>query len=98
MLFKTHLTMVVSTTSDQISVLRGHGEKKIYLIIRELLFADDAALVFYFEKGLQRLVSRFSQVCKVFDLVNSLSKIDILSQNTSSLLKFLFGDTHLKKN
>ena len=34
--------------------------------IRELLFADDAALVAHSEESLQRLLDKFSEACKSF--------------------------------
>ena len=52
------------------------------VLIRELLFADDAALTSHTEDGLQRLVTRFSLACKEFGLTISLKKTNIMVQGT----------------
>ncbi len=44
------------------------------VLIREMLFADDAALTSHTVDGLQQLVSRFSYACKEFGLTISLEK------------------------
>ena len=53
-------------------------------LIRELLFADDAALTSHTEDGLQELVSRLSHACKAFGLTISLKKTEILAQGTDT--------------
>ena len=52
------------------------------ILIRELLFADDAALTAHTETGLQQLVSSFSNACKEFGLQISLKKTNIMAQDT----------------
>nr|KAG5692478.1 hypothetical protein BaRGS_005024 [Batillaria attramentaria] len=54
------------------------------VLIREMLFADDAALTSHTEAGLQELVSRLSNACKEFGLTISLKKTNILAQDTDS--------------
>ena len=54
------------------------------VLIRELLFADDAALASHTEEGLQGLVDAFSDACKEFSLTISLKKTQILAQNVPS--------------
>ena len=54
------------------------------VLIRELLFADDAALTAHTEIGLQQLVSSFSNACKEFGLQISLKKTNIMAQDTQS--------------
>jgi hypothetical protein len=49
------------------------------VLIREMLFADDAALVSHTEAGLQQLVDLFSHACKQFSLI-SIKKTNILAQ------------------
>ncbi|XP_047498458.1 uncharacterized protein LOC125045297 [Penaeus chinensis] len=56
--------------------------KVIEVLIREMLFADDAALASHTEDGLQQLVSRFSAACKEFGLTISLKKTSIMVQGT----------------
>ena len=55
------------------------------VLIRELLFADDAALASHTEEGLQRLVDAFAEACKEFGLTISLKKTQILTQNATCL-------------
>ncbi|XP_063590370.1 uncharacterized protein LOC134767242 [Penaeus indicus] len=45
------------------------------VLIRELLFADDAALAAHTEAGLQRLIDRFAAACAEFGLNISLKKM-----------------------
>ena len=49
------------------------------ILIREMLFADDAALTSHTETGLQELVNRLSHACKEFGLSISLKKTNILA-------------------
>ena len=58
--------------------------KTAEVLIRELLFADDAALIAHSEIGLQKLVTSFSNACKEFGLQISLKKTNIMAQNASS--------------
>ena len=50
------------------------------VLIREMLFADDAALTSHTEDGLQQLVSRLSHACKEFGLTISLKKTNVMAQ------------------
>ncbi len=54
------------------------------VLIREMLFADDAALTSHTVDGLQQLVSRFSYACKEFGLTISLEKTNIMAQEKGS--------------
>ena len=54
------------------------------VLIRKLLFADDAALASHSEAGLQRLVDKLSHACKDFGLTISLKKTNILAQDAQS--------------
>eukprot|EP00795_Rhopilema_esculentum_P016040 gene16040-7386_t len=51
--------------------------------VRELLFADDAALVAQCEESLQRLLDTFSESCKSFRLRISLKKTLIMHQGSA---------------
>ena len=55
--------------------------KTLKVLIRELLFADDAALASHSEAGLQRLVDKLSRACKELGLTISLKKTNILAQD-----------------
>ena len=66
---------------------RLRAKTKAYLVlIRELLFADDAALTSHSEEGLQRLIDKLSHACKEFGLTISLRKTNILAQDAESPL------------
>ena len=49
-------------------------------LIRELLFADDAARVAHTETALQRLTSCFAEAAQLFGLEVSLKKTEVLHQ------------------
>ena len=51
-------------------------------LIRDMLFADDAAVATHTQEELQSLVDCFSQACKDFGLTISLKKTNVLGQNT----------------
>ena len=51
-------------------------------LIRDVLFADDAAVVTYTQRELHLLMDYFSQACKDFGLTISLKKTNILGQDT----------------
>ena len=53
-------------------------------IIRDLLFADDAAVATHKQQELQALMDRFSGACKEFGLTISLKKTNVLGQDTPS--------------
>jgi len=50
--------------------------------IRDMLFADDAAMVSHSEDGLQRLLNSFSNSCDLFGLTISLKKTQVMGQAT----------------
>lgn len=54
------------------------------VIIRDLLFADDVAIISHTEQQLQRLMDRFSQACDYFRLTISLQKTKVLSQDVDT--------------
>ena len=58
--------------------------KVIEVLIRELLFADDAALTSHTEDGLQQLVTCLSLACKEFGLTISLKKTNVTAQGTEA--------------
>ena len=54
------------------------------VLIRDMLFADDAAVVAHTQEGLQSLMDCFSQACKDFGLTISLKKTNVLGQDTET--------------
>jgi len=69
-------------------------------LIRELLFADDAALVAHSETALQRVTSCFAEASKLFGLKVSLKKTEVLHQPAPQEAyrppHITIGDTELK--
>ena len=51
------------------------------VLIREMLFADDAALASHTEEVLQRLMDRFANACKQFGLTISVKKTNVMGQD-----------------
>jgi len=54
--------------------------KTLEQLIRDLLFADDAALVAHTERALQRLTSCFAEAAQLFGLEVSMKKTEVLHQ------------------
>jgi hypothetical protein len=66
------------------NIARLRAKTKVRMVlIREMLFADDAALVSHTEDGLQQLVSHFSRACTEFGLTISLKKTNVMVQGTA---------------
>ena len=66
------------------------------VLIREMLFADDAALVAHTEEALQRLITRFAVACKEFGLTISLKKTNIMGQDVTEVPQIRIGDHTLE--
>ena len=54
------------------------------VLIRDILYADDAAVVAHTQEELQSLMDCFSQACKDFGLTISLKKTNVLGQDTET--------------
>ena len=61
-------------------------------LIRELLFADDAALVAHSEAGLQRLINLIAHACNEFRLQISLKKTEVMCQDVSCTASINIAD------
>ena len=66
------------------------------VLIRELLFADDAALTAHTEESLQRLITCFADACTEFGLTINLKKTNIMGQDVSSTPQISIGDHTLE--
>jgi len=53
------------------------------VLIRDMLFSDDAALATHSEEQLQSLMNRFSTACDLFSLMISLKKTQVMCQGTA---------------
>ena len=54
------------------------------VLIRELLFADDAALTTHKEEDFQQLISQFSHTCKKFGLTIRIRKTEVMGEDVPS--------------
>ena len=79
--------------------LQAHT-KTLEQLIRELLFADDAALVAHTETALQRVTSCFAEATQLFGLEVSLKKSEVLHQPAPQEAycppRITIGETELK--
>ena len=64
-------------------------------LIRDMLFADNAAVTTHTQQVLQALMDRFSQACKDFRLTISLKKTNVLGQDTVELPTITIDDYEL---
>ena len=64
-------------------------------LIKDMLFADDAAVTTHTQQELQALMDRFSQTCKDFELKISLKKTNVLVQDTMELPAITIDDYEL---
>ena len=55
-----------------------------HVVIQEMLFADDAALVTHTMEDLQQLIDRLSHACKEFGLTISIKKTNVMGQGIVS--------------
>ena len=53
--------------------------------VRDLLFADNATILTYTQDDLQRLLDRFSEVCRHFGLSISLAKTQVMGQDIKEI-------------
>ena len=66
------------------------------LLLREMLFADDAALSFHTQEGLQRLVNCLAHACREFGLIISLKKTNVMGQDVGEAPSISIGDYTLE--
>ena len=66
------------------NLARLHAKTKIrQVVIRKMLFGDDAALILLTEEGLQRLMDQLAQACTEFGLTMNLKKTKVMGQEVS---------------
>lgn len=66
------------------------------VLIREMLYADDAAFTAHTETALQRLITLFAEACTEFGLTISLKKTNIMGQDVSTAAKITIGEHTLE--
>ncbi|ESO05378.1 hypothetical protein HELRODRAFT_171770 [Helobdella robusta] len=94
--FSVVLATVFDTTKDGVYI---YCRKRI--LVRELLFADAAALVSHPSEGLQNLIDALINACRKFGLSIRLSKTEILAQGRNELpagIFFAFEPGHCINN
>ena len=64
--------------------------------VRDVLFADDGALVGHYAQDLQTLLSQFSSVCSDFGITISVKKTKVLSQGTYIQPSIKINDKYIK--
>ena len=69
--------------------------KVLEALIRDMLFADDAAVMTHAQQELQALMDRFPQACKDFGAAISLKKTNFLGQDTVELPAVTIDDYEL---
>ena len=75
---------------------RLRAKTKVHEVLtRDILFADDAAVVAHTQEELLSLMDRFSQACKDFGLTISLKKTNVLGQDTEAPLVITIDDYEL---
>ena len=77
------------------SILRSKT-KVSQVLLRDFLFADDAALVAHSDDDLQNLLNGFSNACDDFGLTISLQKTKIMTQDTDVSSSLLIKDYALE--
>ena len=66
------------------------------VLIREMFFADDAALAAHTEEALHRLVNCSALACHEFGLTITLKKTNIMGQDVSQIPNISIGDYTLE--
>ena len=86
------------TRSDgsMFNLARLRAKTKVHkVLVREMLFADDAAIKAQTGAALQELINCFAQACSQFGLTISIKKTNILGQDVSSAPSISIGDCTL---
>ena len=79
------------------SISRLRAKTKVrQVLIRDMLFADDAALVAHSQEQLQRLMDQLSNACADFRLTISLKKTQIMGQGTENIPSITISDYKLE--
>ena len=102
--FSLLLSYAFDSSSDGI-YLRTRSDGKLFnlarlraktkvteVYVREMLFADDAALTAHSGEALQRLVNRFAHACREFGLTISLKKTNVIARDASQVPSVKIND------
>ena len=81
------------------SLSRLRAKTKVLIaLIRDLLFADDAAIVVHSEEQLQKLMDKLPYSCKAFGLTISIKKTEVLTQGVIDHPPIITVDDKVLKN
>jgi len=106
--FSLLLSYAFSTTEDGVflhtrsdgkllNLSRLRAKTKVRkLTLREMLFADDAALASHSQEGLQRLINCLADACREFGLTISLKKTNVMGQDVREAPCISIGDYTLE--
>ena len=89
----------IRTRSDGklFNLARLRAKTKVrHILIQELLFADDAALISHTQSGLQNLVSSLARACQEFGLTISLNKTEVMVQDVTDVPTINIGSHTLQ--
>ncbi|CAG9128775.1 unnamed protein product [Plutella xylostella] len=78
-----------------INLLRSK-RNRLDLLARELLYADDAALVANTEGDLQELITKFNSACKLFGMTVNSRKTVVMVQGTDYMPQIMLGEDTLQ--
>ena len=75
----------ISDNTDLFNVVHFRAKTKTtWILMRELLFADDTALVAHSAEEMQKIVDAFSDASKKFGLKINIKKTEVLYQPNST--------------
>ena len=81
------------TDGKLFNVARLRAKTKVKtVLVRDMLFADDAALATHSETAMQRLINNFATTCEKFGLTISLKKTNVSAQDVSQAPEIKIGD------
>ena len=86
-------TFIPVPTINSLNVARLRAKTKVKtVLVRDILFDDDAALETHSEIAMQRLINKFASVCENFDLTISLKKTSVSAQDVSQAPEIKIGN------
>ena len=87
-LFVIFFSLLLNFAFQHFNLYRLKAKTKVRtVLLREMLFADDAALTSHTEESLQQLINQFAHACKDFGLIISIKKTNVICQDVLQLQK-----------
>ena len=89
----TVCTLIPAPTVKLFNVARLRAKTKVKtVLVRDMLFADDAALATHSETAMQRLINNFASACEKLGITISLKKTNVSAQDVSQAPEIKIGD------